>query len=478
MTKIYPEREQFNILKEKFSLIPLYLKIKAEEEPLAIYKKFRGENSFILLSSLFDGKLGKYSYIGFEPFLVFKSKGSKITINGKVQEGNPFKILRQLIQKYKLNSPRGNLPLFYGGAVGYFAYDAVHFLEKIPNAKTDDINAPDIYFVFVNKSIIYDHEKNELTLVVLGNDYEKSTAELKAIAQRLSNKISDEKPSNKEIQCKNLRFNFTKEQYINAIKKILHYISIGDTYQVNLSQRLEAEISGDALAIFENLIKINPSPFSAFLDFEDVKIISSSPERLIRLENGIASTRPIAGTRKRGKTPEEDKLLEEELRQNSKENAEHTMLVDLERNDLGKVCDYGTVKVDEIFTVEKYSHVMHLVSNVSGKLHPTKDAFDLFRAMFPGGTITGCPKIRTMEIISEMEPTARGPYTGSLGYFNFSGDMDFNIIIRSIVMKGNKIYAQTGGGIVADSNPEEEYKETLYKLQAMVDAVNGKRIRQ
>ncbi len=468
MQPLYPTKEIFESQKKHYNMIPLCATLKAGGDVLDIYKKFRGENSFILHSATSDSKLGKYSFIGFEPFLVFKSKGNKISINGKTQEGNPFKVLRELIQRYK--SPRGNLPLFFGGAVGYFSYEVAHFFEKIPKARIDDIDVPDIYFVFVDKAIVYEHEKKEVSLIVLGNDYEKLSDELKSLTKRLSRKISvGEK--DKDISRGNLRFNFSRQNYIKAIKKILNYIKIGDTYQVNLSQRTEAEVSGDAISIYENLIRINPSPFSALLEFEDVEIISSSPERLVRLENSVASTRPIAGTRRRGKTNKEDFVLENELKNSAKENAEHTMLVDLGRNDLGKVCDYGSVKVDEIMTIEKYSHVMHLVSNARGKLHPKKDCFDLFKAMFPGGTITGCPKIRTMEIISELEPTARGPYTGSLGYFNFSGEMDFNIIIRSIVMKGNRIFAQAGGGIVADSNPDEEYKETLYKAQAMIDAI-------
>lgn len=473
MQPLYPSKKIFESQKKYYNMIPLCTTLKTSDDVLDIYKKFRGENSFILHSAMFDSKLGKYSFIGFDPFMVFKSKGNKISINGKIQEGNPFKVLRELIQRYK--SPRGNLPLFFGGAAGYFSYEVAHFFEKIPKARIDDIDVPDIYFVFTDKAIVYEHEKKDVSLIVLGNDYEKLSDELESLIKRIDRKISAEKKDN-DISRGNLRFNFSKHDYIKAIKKILDYIKIGDTYQVNLSQRNEADVSGDAITIYENLIRINPSPFSALMEFEDVKIISSSPERLVRLENGVATTRPIAGTRRRGKTHKEDFVLENELKNSAKENAEHTMLVDLERNDLGKVCDYGSVKVDEIMTIEKYSHVMHLVSNVSGKLHPKKDCFDLFKAMFPGGTITGCPKIRTMEIISELEPTARGPYTGSLGYFNFSGEMDFNIIIRSIVMKGNKIFAQAGGGIVADSNPDEEYKETLYKAQAMIGAIKGRKL--
>lgn len=467
----YPKKPLFEKLKKKAKLIPLFEKLKFDEDLLSIYKKIRGKNSFILHSSMNDKILGRYSFIGFEPFLTIKSKDRDIFINGKHYNGNPIKILKKRISLFK-SIRHKELPLFFGGAVGYFSYDISHFFEKLPKNAPDDLKIPDMYFLFINKSIIFDNLKNELFIVVLGNDYEKSLNKLIRIKKIIKGKAKKDMQG-KKIQCSPLKSNFKKSEYLKSIEKIKEYIKAGDTFQVNLSQRMEAGISGDSLSIFENLIKINPSPFSALMEFGDFSIISSSPERLVRLENGIVSTRPIAGTRPRGKTPEEDLRLEKELRSSIKELAEHTMLVDLERNDLGKVCDYGSVKLTETMIIEKYSHVMHLVSNIIGKLHKDKDQFDLLKAVFPGGTITGCPKIRTMGIIEELEPTARGPYTGSLGYFNFAGDMDFNIIIRTLLMKGNKIYTQAGGGIVADSVPEEEYKETLYKAQAMIKAIKS-----
>ncbi|MEK6808217.1 MAG: aminodeoxychorismate synthase component I, partial [Nanoarchaeota archaeon] len=344
----------------------------------------------------------------------------------------------------------------------------VHFFEKLPKTTKQDINSPDMYFLFIDKSVIYDHIKNELIIVVLGNNYDECMNEVMRISRRIFGK---DKSLNRKILCRGLSSNFTKDEYMNAILKVKEYISAGDTFQVNLSQRLKGIIEGDCLAIYERLAKINPAPFSALLEFPEIKIVCSSPERLVRLENNIVSTRPIAGTRARGETYKDDMSLENELKSSEKELAEHIMLVDLERNDLGKVCDYGSVKVTEIMSVEKYSHVMHLVSNISGKLHHSKDCFDVIKAVFPGGTITGCPKIRTMEIIDELEPTSRGVYTGSLGYFNFCREMDFNIIIRTLVVKKNKVYVQAGGGIVADSVPMQEYKETLDKAQAMIDAL-------
>lgn len=464
---IYPTKSVFNKLKKQANLVPLFIKFKINEDTLSIYSKVRGKNSFILHSSMADNALGRYSFIGFDPFLTIKSKNKDVYINGKHIIGNPIKILKKKLSLFRSIRHSG-LPLYFGGAVGYFSYETAHFFEKLPRNAKDDINAPDIYFSFFDKSIIYDHFKKEITIVALGNDYDKLSSQLLEIKNKIMGKP---KLINKKIQCGALRSNFSKEEYISSIKKIKEYIRAGDTFQVNLSQRLEAEISGDPLALYKNLVKINPSPFSALLEFDGLNIISSSPERLVRLENGIVNTRPIAGTRPRGKTKEEDLRLEKELLGSEKERAEHTMLVDLERNDIGKVCDYGSVKLTEAMSIEKYSHVMHLVSNIRGKLHKSKDRFDLLKAVFPGGTITGCPKIRTMEIIDEFEPNARGLYTGSLGYFNFAGDMDFNIIIRTLIMKGNKIYAHAGGGIVADSIPEEEYKETLYKAQAMLEAV-------
>ena len=468
---IYPAKSAFNKLKKQANLVPLFTKFRTNEDVLSLYSKVRGGNSFILHSSMPDKDLGRYSFMGFNPFLTIKSKNNDVFINGRHLKGNPIKILKKKLSLFR-SIRHKELPLFFGGAVGYFSYDIAHLFEKLPKTAPDDINAPDLHFLFIDKSIIFDHITNDIFIVVLGNSYEKSLNEISRIKKIIEAKQKKD-VQNKNIRCGQLKSNFKKSEYIEAIEKVKEYIKAGDTFQANLSQRLEAEIAGDPLAVYKNLAKINPAPFSALLEFDDVKIISSSPERLVRLENGIVNTRPIAGTRQRGKTKEEDLRLEKELLGSEKERAEHTMLVDLERNDLGKVCDYGSVKLTEAMAIEKYSHVMHLVSNIQGKLHKIKDRFDLLKAVFPGGTITGCPKIRTMEIIDELEPNARGPYTGSLGYFNFAGDMDFSIIIRTLIMKGNKAYVHAGGGIVADSIPEEEYKETLYKAQAMLEAVKS-----
>ncbi len=471
--KTHPSKAAFDRLKKKFNLIPLFIRAKAEEDALSIFGKVRGKNSFILHSPMADKNLGRYSFMGFSPFLTIKSKNRDIFINGRHYAGNPIKILKKKLSLFKSVKNKG-LPLFFGGAVGYFSYDIAHFFEKLPKAAVDDMEIPDMYFLFIDKSIIFDNLSNELLIAVLGNDYEKSLNEINRIKKIIEAKPKPSDKKDKKIKCSPLQSNFKKSEYIKSIEKVKEYIKAGDTFQVNLSQRMEAKISGDPLAIYENLTKINPAPFSAFMELDGFSIISSSPERLVRLENGIVSTRPIAGTRPRGNTKEEDIKLEKELLSSIKERAEHTMLVDLERNDLGRVCNYGSVKLTEAMMIERYSHVMHLVSNIAGKLHKGKDRFDLLKAVFPGGTITGCPKIRTMEIIDELEPTARGPYTGSLGYFNFAGGMDFNIIIRTLIMKGNKIYTQAGGGIVADSIPEEEYNETLYKAQAMIKAIKSK----
>lgn len=471
---MYPVKSTFNRLKAKFGMVPLFARLKVKEDILSIYKKFRGNNSFILHSSRVDKNLGRFSFIGFEPFLTIKSKGNDVFVGNKHVSGNPVDILKKKIDAIKSIRYK-RLPMFFGGAVGYFAYGMANFFEKLPKTAIDDIKAPDLYFLFVDKSIAYDHVKKELYIIVLGKEYDELAKKIGEIKKIAKGKIKMPQNPKARIRCGALRSNFRKPDYLKAILKVKDYIKAGDTFQVNLSQRFEAPIAGDPLAIYENLIKINPSPFSALLEFEDLKIIGSSPERLVKLENGNVITRPIAGTRPRGKTRKEDLRLEKELLSSHKELAEHTMLVDLERNDLGKVCDYGSVKLTEEMIVERYSHVMHIVSNIEGRLHKGKDRFDLLKATFPGGTITGCPKIRTMEIIDELEPTSRGPYTGSLGYFNFAGDMDFNIIIRTLAMKDGKVYVQAGGGIVADSVPEDEYKETLYKAQAMIRAIKVKK---
>jgi para-aminobenzoate synthetase component 1 len=404
----------------------------------------------------------------------------------------PLHKLRELLNNYRTGRV-SDLPPFTGGAVGFFSYDFVHQLETLPRMAVTDLDIPEAYFLFVDLVVAFDHVRNKSWVVVNPGAREQELGfrrpgpgEWEGLYDRAADRLTvlhsklvtihsaDDVPSSE----KNIRRHFsltpnmTQDRFESMVKRCKEYIAAGDIYQANLSQRLSASIGdADPLRLYRVLRTVNPSPFAAFLDFGDLQLVSSSPERLVRLSDGVADTRPIAGTRRRGTDEAERRELSAELLANEKERAEHIMLLDLERNDLGKVCNYGTVTVDEMMVVEDYSHVIHIVSNVRGSLAPGKDAFDLVRAVFPGGTITGVPKVRCMEIIDELEPVARGPYTGSIGYISNTGDMDLNIIIRTFVIKDGNAYVQVGAGIVADSDPTREYFETTQKAEALKKAL-------
>ena len=460
---------------------PISKELPFTMSPLEVYERVRRKHSFLLESVKGNKKTGRYSFIGIEPFMVFKSKGEEIEIQrGEVTEqinGSPLKILKKLLSAYRITRPLQSIP-FLGGVVGFFSYDLVHFFEKLPRNAKDDLHIPDIFLVFVDKVIAFDNHERKAFIVVnpwiqekglsLTETYDKGMEDIREIEEKI--KVEGRQPE--VVSQKNRKIiplsNMTKERYIEMVKRCKGYIAAGDIFQANLSQRFSAEIGDiDPLSLYKILRDVNPSPFSAYLDFDDIQIVSSSPERLIKLEGNQSETRPIAGTRPRGKDLAEDIVMSAELITNEKERAEHIMLIDLERNDLGRVCEYGSIVVDELMALEEYSHVIHIVSNIKGRLREGKDCLDLLRAVFPGGTITGVPKVRCMEIIDELEPVARGPYTGSIGYISFSGDMDLNIIIRTFIIKDRTAYVQVGAGIVADSDPEREYYETLHKAQAL-----------
>lgn len=485
----YLSKERFRQLAEPGKWMPVYGELPLNEEnPFSVYLKIKeGRYSFLLESGRVDGKLGCYSFIGSKPLVTVRSKGLKTRVDrrdGSIWEtkDKPLRVLQQVMADYEgIKLPE--LPLFQGGAAGFFSYDLGRFFEVLPVLAKDDLNIPELYFIVVDEVVIIDEAKKKLYLVAnvfvdddddLEANYALALDKLKKLEARLASPLTwesfvlSENPPMADLEMKS---NFSKEEYEEAIKKVIEYVKAGDVFQVNISQRVGTKINCEPLRIYEVLRQVNPSPFGGFLDFGEMQLVSCSPERLIRLEDGCVSTRPIAGTRPRGKTFEEDLRLEDELVNNIKERAEHIMLVDLERNDLGRVCQYGTVRVDELMVIERYSHVMHIVSNVTGKIKENKDGFDLVKACFPGGTITGAPKVRCMEIIEELEPVRRGPYTGSFGYFNFAGDLDLNIIIRTIVIKDGMAYAQAGGGIVYDSIPEREYYETLFKAEAMLKSI-------
>jgi len=444
--------------------------------PVEAFERIRGGSySFLLESASGPIKTGRYSFIGTDPYIIFKSKGRRIEIikDGKktISYDSPLKRLRELLGEYRIDRIPG-LPPFIGGAIGILDYDFVHHFERLPRTTIDDLNLPDAHFILVDTVIAFDHYLSKAWVItnpsLRGEDYEDAILRIDEIMERLLYLLpsSSHKRRKKPV---GIRYEMKKETYESMVKKAKEYIAQGDIFQANLSQRLSAEIGGiDPWRLYRILRDINPSPFSAFLEFDEYHIVSSSPERLLRVEGSVVETRPIAGTRPRGKCPEGDRAMRVELLLNEKERAEHIMLIDLERNDLGRVCDYGSIEVDELMVTEDYSHVIHIVSNIRGRLASGKDCFDVIRAAFPGGTITGVPKVRCMEIIDELEPVARGPYTGSIGYIGFTGDMDLNIVIRTFVIKNGIAYVQVGAGIVADSDPEREYYETLHKAEALI----------
>lgn len=442
-----------------------------------IYLLFKDQPySFMLDSGMDAGKLGRYSIIGADPFKVFKSKNSTIEIFNREGEpdvtvGNPFDALKDLLAKF--NSMERDAIPFLGGAVGYFGYDLCHFVEELPRTAVDDVQIPDCYLGFYDGVVIIDHLEHKVHLSALGIDGEIAT-KLDLLESMI--RKGELCPPTIELKEKSkkpeFKANMEKAYYIETINRIKEYIRSGDIYQANMTQRFECDLEETPLELYAKLRQINPAPFASFMDFGEGAIVSSSPERFIKVDNGIIETRPIKGTRPRGSNPAEDQVNREELLASEKDRAELLMIVDLERNDLGRIAKTGTVKVPELFVLEEYATVYHLVSTVTAEVREDCDAVDILKATFPGGSITGAPKIRSMEIIDELEPTQRNLYTGSIGYIGFNGDMDLNIVIRTVLCKDQKAYFQVGGGIVWDSDAESEYEESLHKAKAQMMALS------
>ncbi|HDR8065295.1 anthranilate synthase component I [Bacillus thuringiensis] len=422
----------------------------------------------ILLES---GRGGRYNIVGLNPVAVIQGKGEKLHISesGKetIKKGNPLDLMQEYMEQWKTDY-NPEYPPFQGGAMGYFSYDCIRYIEKLPSLAEDDLNIPDIYFLLFDDVFVYDQKEKVLWIIT---HYVDKHAEAEERLNEWKDLWTAEVPEVtmpfERPKKKNEAVAFTEAGFMKAVERIQEYIGNGDVFQVNLSTRQERTLQTHPLEIYTSLRKINPSPYMGYLELGDFQIVSASPELLIKKQGQEVSTRPIAGTRSRGANEQEDQDLARELIENEKERAEHVMLVDLERNDLGRVCKYGTVEVDEFMVIEKYSHVMHIVSNVRGEVEEDKDAFDLVKAVFPGGTITGAPKIRTMEIIEELEPVRRGIYTGSIGWIGYSGDTELNIVIRTLLAKDGQAHVQAGAGIVIDSNPKNEYKESLKKAIAL-----------
>ena len=459
-----------------------FKKISISASPSEVYRALKSPAPGVFLESARVAQgLGRYSLVGTDPFLIFQFKNGCATAHlrgkqKKVIPGNPFGTLKKLLRQYRVASSV-NDPPFSGGAVGFVGYEAKALLEpSLSQSAREDLGLPWLYFLFLDRGVLFDHKTGEVyVFCVSPNEASANRSQRlleKKILRNLKKKTTLKKQS-KGFAQPTIISSVMRDEFMLMVEKTKAYIRRGDIYQANLSQRLSFSLKDAPEAIYEKLKKVNPSSFFGFLDAGDFQILSGSPERLLKLEGRELQTRPIAGTRSRHADPKKDKAAALELLLSEKERAEHIMLVDLERNDLGRVAEYGSVVVDELMALENYSHVKHIVSNVRATLKDGLDAVDAFRAFFPGGTITGTPKIRSMQVIDELETIARGPYTGSLGYFSFTGDMDFNIIIRSLVVKDGRAHLQVGAGIVADSDPGKEYDETLYKAQAVLTAIFG-----
>jgi anthranilate synthase component 1 len=470
----HPTLEEAKKLKEAGNLLPVYREISADlETPVSAFLKInRGGYSFLLESVEGGERLARYSLIGTEPYKLVSTKSGDSV--------DPLSLVAAELSRYRI-VPLEGLPRFCGGAVGYLSYETAARFERLPSPAKDSLGLPEALFMFTDTLLIFDHVTHKIKVlshIHLDGDIEAAYAQavkrIDDLVNRLKQPLPAEQPgklSKSDVSICQPLSNFTRDEFETAVDKVRDYITAGEAIQVVLSQRMSQPTSASPFAIYRALRSINPSPYMFFLDCQDFHIIGASPEILVRVEDGTVMTRPLAGTRPRGSTPAEDAALEQELRSDEKERAEHIMLVDLGRNDIGRVSRPGSVEVSDLMDVERYSHVMHLVTHVQGQLSDDMTAFDALRSCFPAGTVSGAPKIRAMQIIAELEPEKRGPYAGAVGYFSYSGNMDMAIAIRTMVMTRGVAYTQDGCGIVYDSVPERDYQETLNKAQALLKAV-------
>jgi anthranilate synthase component 1 len=490
--RYYPSFEAFAELARQHTVVPVYRQLLGDTlTPVAAFDKLRHTDGAFLFESVVGGeRVGRYSFLGAKPFRRFEAFGSKVReqigVGAWIESEHPdaLRLLEERIAAYRGPHIPG-LPRFCGGAVGYAGYDAARYVEHLPNAPKDDRQIPDLSFGFYDEMIIFDHITKTVCVVAhaaIGGDpaseYAAACKKVDALVETLSSPasslpIADIEPSASRLIEPPARFrsNFTPKQYESAVRKAVEYINAGDAFQIVLSQRFETETTAGPFDIYRALRVINPSPFMFYVQSGRVALVGASPEIMCRVELGEVTVRPLAGTRKRGATDEEDKALAEELVNDPKERAEHIMLVDLARNDVGRVAEIGSVRIADLLAVERYSHVMHLSSSVTGQLRKGLSAFDALRASLPAGTLSGAPKIRAMEIIDELEPLRRGPYGGAVGYVDFSGNMDTCIALRTMVMLGQTAYIQAGAGLVAESNPTSEYLETVNKAMGLMRAV-------
>jgi anthranilate synthase component 1 len=489
-----PDFESFCRLANEYTMIPVYRQLLSDTlTPVNAYARLgAGDWSFLFESVIGGEKVGRYSFLGGWPFLRFEAYGHSVRVHepdceGEFQSPDPLVDLGRLIARYR--APHfADLPRFTGGAVGYVAYDAVRYWERLPNPPHDDRRLPDLCFGFFDQMVLFDHITKVVSVVVLAH---VDRADLQACYRRAADRVDQivEKLSHgrDDLDIADIRMdgdtsrtfesNFTPDRFAAAVEKCKAYIRAGDFFQVVISQRLMTKTTAGPLDIYRTLRVVNPSPFMVYLPTPTVTLIASSPEIMVRVENGRITTRPLAGTRRRGQTEDEDRRLAEELLADPKERAEHIMLVDLGRNDVGRVSKFNTVRLSDVMTVERYSHVMHITSNVAGELRDRLTPLDALRACLPAGTVSGAPKVRAMEVIDEIEPHRRGPYAGAIGYVDFTGNMDTCIALRTLVMIGQTAYIQAGAGIVYDSDPASEYQETLNKARGLLTAVEVTELR-
>ena len=485
-----------SLSKENYNVIPIgFTYLSDHETCISQFERVRHESYAFLLESVEGGeRWARYSYIGRKPFLVIASKGNEVELsfikeNQHIHEqGSPLEIVKKYMSRYK--SPKlSSLPPFTGGAVGFFGYDLIHTFEKVPKPQSASNQKNEMEFLFTDEIIVFDHLKQKTTILCnlhVSPDDNKKTIQQKydQVCSNIRNTMHElQHPPKRKVQKtgrsssaeqnEKVRSSHSKEEFCSMVKQAKEYIKTGDIFQVVLSQRFEQETEADPFDVYRLLRSMNPSPYMYYYKSNDTYIVGASPELLVKVDNGCVENRPIAGTRPRGKTLEEDLAYEKDLLADEKERAEHVMLVDLGRNDVGRVSEYGTVDVESYMEIERYSHVMHMVSHVKGKMQQDKDFFDALRSCMPAGTVSGAPKVRAMQIISELEKESRGVYGGAIGYLGFNGQMDSCIAIRTIVFQDGKAYVQAGAGVVADSVPEREYEETINKAKAMLKAIEG-----
>jgi len=488
---LFPTLPEARRLAREYDVVPLYAEFIGDlETPISAALKFADEeNVFLLESAEAAERFGRYSFLGFDPKRTLSYKDGLYTVidaDGvrEVAAKDPFRGLAEMVGKKSI-VPLPNLPAFVGGAVGYFSYDAVRYLEKLPDAPSDELNVPEAYFAVTDTLIVFDHLRHKVLVISLidaaglrdvegegfAAAYRRAADDIRRVTERLAAPTARRSLPSGDGAFE-VSSNFTRAGYEEAVERAKEYIRAGDAFQIVPSQRFFAEVGDlDPFLLYRGLRTVNPSPYMTYLKLGDLALVGASPEPLVRVEGRRVMTRPIAGTRRRGATPEEDALLAEELLADAKERAEHVMLVDLGRNDLGRVAEIGTVRLESFMEIERYSHVMHIVSTVEGDLRKDLTALNALAAAFPAGTVSGAPKVRAMEIIAELEPTRRGPYAGATGYYGVDGRLDTCITLRTALLKDDRAYFQAGGGVVADSVSGLEYEETRNKAGAMVRAL-------